>query len=143
MRLWSFHPQYLDGKGIVALWREGLLAQKVLLGATVGYKRHPQLIRFLETPDPIRCLRTYLDAVYKESRNRGYRFDKHKIDGPITRGKIALTFGQLIYEWQHLLLKLKHRKPEMYQNNKNVRIPDPNPLFTLVDGGIENWEKLS
>ena len=29
MRLWSLHPRYLDAKGLVALWREALLAQAV------------------------------------------------------------------------------------------------------------------
>ncbi|OAD21125.1 DNA-(apurinic or apyrimidinic site) lyase / pyrimidine dimer DNA glycosylase, partial [Candidatus Thiomargarita nelsonii] len=38
MRLWSLHPKYLDPKGLVALWRETLLAQKVLLGETRGYR---------------------------------------------------------------------------------------------------------
>ncbi len=46
MRLWSIHPMYLDSKGLVALWREALLAQNVLLEKTKGYKNHPQLIRF-------------------------------------------------------------------------------------------------
>ena len=46
MRLWSLHPKYLDIKGLVACWREGLLARKVLLDQTKGYKNHPQLIRF-------------------------------------------------------------------------------------------------
>lgn len=32
MRLWSLHPSYLDAVGLVALWREGLLARKVLQG---------------------------------------------------------------------------------------------------------------
>lgn len=32
MRLWTLHPKYLDTKGLVALWREALLAQKVLQG---------------------------------------------------------------------------------------------------------------
>ena len=36
MRLWSVHPQHLDVRGLVALWREGLLARKVLLGETNG-----------------------------------------------------------------------------------------------------------
>jgi hypothetical protein len=36
---------YLDGRGLVALWREALLAQAVLRGRTRGY-RHPQLARF-------------------------------------------------------------------------------------------------
>ena len=41
MRLWTLHPQYLDPRGLVALWREALLAQKVLLGRTRGYRAHP------------------------------------------------------------------------------------------------------
>ena len=43
MRLWSLHPKYLDKLGLLGLWRESLLAQKVLLGKTKGYKNHPQL----------------------------------------------------------------------------------------------------
>lgn len=46
MRLWSVHPKYLDVRGLVALWREGLLAQAVLRGRTKGYLHHPQLERF-------------------------------------------------------------------------------------------------
>ncbi len=46
MRLWSLHPKYLDRQGLLAVWREGLLAQKVLQGKTKGYKNHPQLKRF-------------------------------------------------------------------------------------------------
>jgi hypothetical protein len=30
MRIWSLHPKYLDSKGLVALWRESLLAKNVL-----------------------------------------------------------------------------------------------------------------
>ena len=30
MRIWSLHPKYLDAKGVVALWRETLLAKNVL-----------------------------------------------------------------------------------------------------------------
>jgi hypothetical protein len=43
MRLWSLHPQYLDPAGLVAVWREGLLARAVFAGQTTGYKHHPQL----------------------------------------------------------------------------------------------------
>lgn len=46
MRIWSLHPKYLDTKGLVALWRETLLAQHVLSGKTKRYKNHPQLARF-------------------------------------------------------------------------------------------------
>jgi len=66
MRLWSIHPKYLDVQGLLGLWREGLLAQKVLLGETKGYRNHPQLIRFKRTPDPVLYLGTYLYYVYQE-----------------------------------------------------------------------------
>jgi len=46
MRIWSLHPKYLDAKGLVALWRDALLARHVLQGKTTGYKNHPQLNRF-------------------------------------------------------------------------------------------------
>ena len=48
MRLWTLHPKYLDARGLVALWRESLLAQAVLAGRTRGYRSHPQLERFRE-----------------------------------------------------------------------------------------------
>ncbi len=51
MRLWSLHPSHLDSRGLVALWREALLAQKVLRGLTRGYKHHPQLARFRSPKD--------------------------------------------------------------------------------------------
>jgi hypothetical protein len=71
MRLWSLHPSYLDAKGLVALWREGLLARKVLLGHTRGYRQHPQLTRFKAHADPIRAIDGYLWFVHDESRKRG------------------------------------------------------------------------
>ncbi|WP_343214776.1 pyrimidine dimer DNA glycosylase/endonuclease V, partial [Dokdonella sp.] len=40
MRLWSLHPRYLDPQGLVALWREALLAKAVLRGETRGYTQH-------------------------------------------------------------------------------------------------------
>ncbi|MFZ2406304.1 MAG: pyrimidine dimer DNA glycosylase/endonuclease V [Methylobacter sp.] len=38
--------------GLLALWREALLAQKVLRGESRGYRHHPQLARFRELVDP-------------------------------------------------------------------------------------------
>lgn len=64
MRLWSIHPKYLDAKGLVALWREALLAQNVLLGNTKGYKNHPQLIRFKNHTDSISAIGFYLHEIY-------------------------------------------------------------------------------
>ena len=81
MRLWTIHPKHLDAKGLVALWREALLAQKVLQGGTRGYRHHPQLRRFLATSRPAAALARYLAAVHEESVRRGYHFDAAKI-GP-------------------------------------------------------------
>ena len=111
MRLWTLHPRYLDPQGLVALWREGLLARAVLRGATRGYQRHPQLERFRLAPAPEAAIDAYLGAVLVEAQARGYRFDAAKL-GPVDAA-IALeaTSGQLDHEWAHLLAKLQRRNP--------------------------------
>ena len=78
MRIWSVHPKYLDSKGLVALWRETLLAKHVLEGKTKGYKNHPQLHRFKASEKPIECINLYLSIVFEEAENRGFHFDKNK-----------------------------------------------------------------
>lgn len=55
MRLWTIHPKYLDTRGLTALWREALLARKVLKGLTIGYRHHPQLERFRQQARPVAC----------------------------------------------------------------------------------------
>src|SRR5581483_2252562 len=109
MRLWSIHPKYLDIKGIVALWREGLLAQKVLRNETKGYKHHPQLLRFKSHRNPLGSIATYLWAIYEEAAKRGYRFDRSKIPQQRTRSRLSVARGQIDYEYQHLEQKLKIR----------------------------------
>src|SRR5215467_3185960 len=79
MRLWSIHPKYLDSKGLVALWRESLLAKNVLENKTKGYKNHPQLLRFKQARDPVNCINQYLFEIYNEAKRRNYSFDKKKI----------------------------------------------------------------
>jgi hypothetical protein len=104
MRLWSLHPKYLDPQGLVALWREALLAQAVLQGKTKGYKHHPQLKRFQESPAPRAYIATYLRLVHAEATLRGYRFDASKIGRSSAAGHppLKVTRGQLKYEWAHL-----------------------------------------
>jgi hypothetical protein len=102
MRLWSLHPRYLDAKGLVALWREGLLAQKVLAGATRGYRHHPQLVRFQEQADALGVIAAYLHEVQLEAERRGYRFDASKIGRRALTAKLQVTQGQLCYEADHL-----------------------------------------
>jgi len=142
MRLWTLHPKYLDAKGIVALWREALLAQKVLKGATNGYKHHPQLCRFSETKNPPAALAAYLKAVHEESVRRDYSFDASKIGGQRSPAKIKETRGQLLYEWQHLKRKLKKRDPKRLREFASVKIPAPHPLFKIIPGKVREWEKV-
>ena len=141
MRIWSLHPKYLDPQGLVALWRETLLAQKVLKGETRGYQHHPQLDRFKSQRDPVAAVASYLDLVAGEATQRGYHFDATKIAPTRIRGKIPVTDGQLAYEWKHLLAKLKRRSPEAWKRIKDVSSPEPHPLFRLVPGDVEPWEK--
>ena len=142
MRLWSLHPGYLDTKGLVALWREGLLAQKVLLGNTRGYRKHPQLVRFKSVTSPIGAIASYLRDVAIEADKRGYNFDKSKIANKKTTSQIPVTNGQLEYEFQHLLGKLKTRDSKLYKELKKVTRIKLHPLFRKVRGDIEEWEKI-
>jgi Pyrimidine dimer DNA glycosylase len=141
MRLWTVHPRYLDSKGLVAAWREALLAQKVLLGGTKGYRHHPQLIRFQEQKNPAAALASFLIGLAEEAQNRDYHFDVMKISRPLFRGQIAETRGQLLYEWNHLRAKLKVRAPELARKFQTVAEPQPHPLFRIVSGEIKSWEK--
>src|SRR6476646_9124589 len=79
MRLWSLHPKYLDAKGLVALWREALLARAVLRGQTKGYRQHPQVQRFREHATPVQMIEAYLYEVLCEAQRRGYAFDSSKV----------------------------------------------------------------
>lgn len=142
MRLWTFHPKYLDARGLTAVWREALLAWKVLLGKTKGYIHHPQLIRFRDSEQPIDSIHYYLQIVYEEASRHGHHFDRNKI-GDLSKGSpIPTTEGQLLYEWKHFLTKIKKRDKDRFQQIKNVRIPDPHPLFRIVPGPVETWEKV-
>jgi hypothetical protein len=142
VRIWTFHPKYLDAAGLVALWREGLLAQKVLLGKTKGYKNHPQLIRFRQQPEALASISTYLQAVYDESMKRGYCFDASKINPRRTEIKIAETKGQLVFEWQHFLNKLKDRQPKLYQKYIICGEPESHPAFRIIPGEVREWERI-
>lgn len=141
MRIWTLHPRYLDRQGLIALWREGLLAQAVLLGRTKGYVHHPQLIRFKAQRSPIAAIAAYLKIVHTEAKRRGYAFDLGKIQGRSMRKRMQETQGQLLYEWSHLLLKLQRRSPEHYHAMHTVSAPEPHPLFKIIPGGVRDWEK--
>lgn len=125
----------------MALWREALLARAVLKGATKGYRHHPQLERFRAHASPLVAINTYLRAVALEAENRGYSFDLRKI-GPGRRGlALRATQGQLAYEWKHLLRKLRSRSPALHARWRSEARPVPHPLFKIVRGGLEPWER--
>ncbi|QIB51899.1 pyrimidine dimer DNA glycosylase/endonuclease V [Pseudomonas sp. OIL-1] len=141
MRLWTLHPKYLDPKGLVALWREGLLARAVLHNQTRGYKQHPQLERFRAHPDPLAAIDAYLAAVLAEATSRGYRFDQSKIAPTLSVAPIAATTGQVECEWAHLMNKLLIRSPGLHAHWIETANPDCHPLFTLTPGPVASWER--
>jgi hypothetical protein len=143
MRLWSLHPRFLDAQGLVALWREALLAQAVLLGRTRGYRHHPQLIRFREARPAAEAIAAYLRGVEAEAVRRGYRFDAGRIVAAGRAEPIAVTRAQLDYEWAHLQGKLRARAPAWLAGlGANAR-PAPHPLFRVVRGPVASWERPS
>ena len=140
MRLWTLHPRHLDSAGLVALWREGLLARAVLSGLTRGYRNHPQLTRFRATARPVAVLDTYLAAVCDEADRRGYRFDRSKLGRGRVRLKVPATRDQLAFEWAHLRRKLRARARPVVVTDRSTA-PSAHPLFHLVRGPVADWER--
>lgn len=141
MRIWTIHPKYLDTKGLVAAWREGLLAKAVLEQKTKGYQNHPQLKRFKEQRNPVAYIIEHLRASLDESLRRGYKFSADKIPARTKKLRsIEESDGQLDYEWMHLMNKLRDRDPRLFRELSATTSPEPHPLFTIVPGGIKSWE---
>jgi hypothetical protein len=143
MRLWTLHPKHLDPAGLVALWREGLLAQAVLLGKTRGYTHHPQLARFLSCSNPKSAIACYLSAIHQEALARGYRFNASKIQNAEWHRKVPATHGQLLFEWAHFGEKLLRRNRKWYETHHLNHPPIPHPLFRITPGPIQSWERSS
>ncbi len=143
MRLWSIHFGYLDTNGLSGLWREALLAKKVLEGNTVGYKNHPQLRRFKDSVQPLAAINTYLWHVLEEAQTRRYTFNPAKIDANWVDANLRLTvnIGQLAYEAALLKRKLANRR-----HNGRLAIEEivqPCRFFTPVENEmIAEWEKV-
>ena len=141
MRLWSIHPHQLDRAALVACWREALLAQAVVAGRTRGYTNHPQLERFRAAADPARAVGSYLVGLAQEADARGYRFNRALIGSPgEPSGELSVTSGQLAFEWEHLGAKLAARSPTDAVRWAGSK-PELHPLFTVVPGDVEPWER--
>jgi hypothetical protein len=141
VRLWSIHPRYLDPQGLVALWRETLLARKVLRGETRGYRNHPQLERFRAHHAPLDAIDAYLEAIHADAAARGYAFDASKFVAGRVAEPMIVTDGQMAYEWEHLLAKLAARSPALHERWSGQRAPEPHPLFRIVPGPVASWER--
>lgn len=139
MRLWSIHPGQLDRAALVAGWREGLLAQKVLRGLTTGYRSHPQLERFRALDDPVIGICTWLDALASEADRRGYHFDRSRLAAPGASTRLPVTDGQLRFEWDHLRAKVAARDPRWLAGIAGP--PRAHPMMDVIAGGIESWER--
>jgi hypothetical protein len=133
----------LDTKGWLAVWREGLLAQKVLRGDTKGYKNHPQLNRFKSSTNPVGAIAKYLLAIYEEAAGRAYKFGADKIASADFSGQIDCTRGQLLYEWRHLKEKLHMRDAVRHDELMRIEEPEAHPLFTIIEGDVEDWEVIN
>ncbi|WP_462418765.1 pyrimidine dimer DNA glycosylase/endonuclease V [Kytococcus sp. Marseille-QA3725] len=141
MRLWSLHPDQLDRAALVAGWREGLLAQKVLRGLTRGYRNHPQLERFREADDPVVAVGTWLHGLADAADARGYRFDRTRVVvAPDPALRIPVTDGQLALEWEHLRAKCEQRSPQWWEQ-VGADGPRPHPLFAVEPGPVASWER--
>lgn len=130
----------MDSKGLVALWRETLLAKKVLQGKTKGYTKHPQLKRFRDEKNPVELIDQYLSYVFFEAESRGYKFDRSKINWGFSLKQLQVTSGQLNFEKRHLLNKLNVRDQRLYKNLLECKEVLTHPQFVEIKGEIENWE---
>ena len=126
---------------MTALWREGLLALRVLEGRTKGYVNHPQLERFRRTKNPVAAINAFLHEVLDEARSRDYHFDGSKLSARNYRGRITVTTGQLEYELKHLKRKLRTRSPADYRRLLKLKSPPAHPIFRVVKGPVADWEK--
>lgn len=144
MRLWSFHPKYLNKKYLGAVWYEGITkAQSGLQGG--GYKNHSGLQRFKSTnTPPMMLLAQYLHTIWWESLVRNYSYDSSKIIGPlpVKLVKLTVTRGQLDYEWRHYLGKIEKNDPDWHTRLKGILVPQLHPMFYVIEGDIEDWERV-
>jgi hypothetical protein len=121
----------------------------VLAGRTKGYRSHPQLRRFRETPEPLAAVGAYLAGVADEAQARGYRYDRGLINCAPAPGvwdrRIDVSTGQLEYEWAHLVAKLAARSPDWLaalstEAPTATAVCTPHPLFHVVEGPVAEWE---
>lgn len=150
-RLWSIHPSYLDQKALQACWREGLGAQKAIKANLsqdkCGYQHHSALTRFMAADDPLAAIGWFLASIQDEATRRGYNYNRSLILKSDKSVKMNVTLMQQWYEWWHLGQKLVERE-EKYRDSAHYAEkffgsgPVINPMFHIIPGQVEGWEKL-
>ena len=89
----------------------------------------------------MQMLCNYMHTLVDEAERRGYSYNRSLIQLPQDSQILAETNGQLEYEWQWLAKKLKMRDPQRYVALKAIK-PSCNPVFKIVAGPIQPWEKI-
>lgn len=116
----------------------------MLEGNTKGYRNHSQLLRFRSSEDPLGLINLYLSFVLQEAGRRGYSFSQEKVDWDCCqdcRFSIKVPRGQLDFERDHLLSKLRLRDLPRYELLVMQPQLELHPVFVLVEGEVEEWEK--
>lgn len=148
MRLWSIHPQYLDTKEFVACWKDAIDASAIIKRDDRNiHKIYPQLSRFNDIIPSKPAINKYLMFMYYNSIIRGYRFKHKNIDfKEIEKNpgiRILVTRGQLNHELKIVRKILEDRDSELLDSPiYSYREVEPNPMFMVITGGIEQWEVL-
>jgi len=89
----------------------------------------------------MKAIADYLAGVWAESERRGFNFDHRKIGSRRGAGRLTVTRGQLDYESELLCRKLKKRLREKCPELSSLGQVRPHPLFIVVDGEVEEWER--
>lgn len=132
MCLWSVHPKYLDKCGLVALWREGLRAQKNLSGESGKIPNDPQLIRFKQQDNPLQAIGAYLSFITCEALRQGCKFNHEKIMFPnFENAFLSVSEAELAEETERLKAKLHQRSEEKYEQLCQQQKIEINPVFNL------------
>jgi hypothetical protein len=53
-----------------------------------------------------------------------------------------VTDGQVDYEWNWLMAKLRKRNPQLYRAHRSAAKVALHPLFRVKPGAVAPWEKV-
>ena len=151
MRLWSFHPMYLDDDSLYLTWKKGMIAVRALTGKLHGYERmyanHRQLVRFQAQPDPVQAISDYMHTLADDAERRGWHYPRYFKHTTLPRRRdgthMSVTAGQMEYEiWRYAaILSSRGGMINEWERFFGVDPHLPNPIFEMVRGPIGSWER--